>query len=119
MASLTERRSADLSARDFFIQETFGFERCESCNGVPLEARATVLLPASTVKAQDPTGVLLGRYVQPTRTPSGELYFTLRRHRACAACKKAMIQMMQSRYPDTAAVIMEEPPSDRIVVAVG
>lgn len=117
--SLTERRSSELTDRDWYIQETFGFDRCEACNAVPIEVRVTVLVPTSIVAAKHPERVAAGAYGAPVRTRSGELYFTVAKHRACTACRRALIQMMQARYPDSAAVIVEEPPSDRIVVAVG
>ena len=117
--SLVERRSCDLTDRDWYIQETFGFDRCDACKAVPIEARATVLVPVSIVAARHPDLVAIGHYGQPMRTRTGELYFTVAKHRACAPCKKALFSMLQSCYPDSACVILEEPPSDRIVVPVG
>lgn len=117
--SLTERRSTDLSDRDWYIQETFGFDRCDACRAVPIEVRATILVPKEIVARRNPIGVALGFYGDVVRMRGGAPYLLVKKHRACVACRKSLFSVLQHTYPDSAVVLLEEPPTDRIVVAVG
>lgn len=118
--SLVERRSSELSDRDWYIQETFGFDRCDACKAIPIEVRASILVPKEIVAKRNPIGVQLGLYGEPVRMRrSTEPYLMVKVHRACVLCRKSLFQVLMSAYPDSAVAILEEPPTNRIVVACG
>lgn len=123
MGTGTERRSSDLlSDREFFIQETFGQERCEACNALPVCTSATIYLPESEVKKRDPDGFWLGRYGSAIRIPktmSSERYYTFTSHRACAACEKEMERMIHTQYPSYGFVEFTRAPRDRLILRAG
>lgn len=123
MGTGTQRRSKDLiSDREFFIQETFGQERCEACGDMPICVRATIYLPESEVRERDPDGFWLGRYGAPWRIPkalSSERYFTFTHHRACALCAKEMERMIHARYPSYAVAEFVRAPRDRLILRAG
>lgn len=123
MGTGTHRRSKDLiSDREFFIQETFGGERCEACNEIPVVVKAVVYLPEKDVRERDPNGFWMGNYGAPWKIPqslSSDRYFMFAEHKACVRCSKEMERMIATMYPSYAYAEFTRAPTDRIVLRVG
>ena len=120
--TLTERRYADLSHRDWFVQETFGRTPCDACGDRPVVVRAEVMIPESELKAIDLGGFIACAYGEPAimkRSVSSERYYNFATHVACAQCQRDMERMMVHRYSSATFVHFVRAPTDRLVMLAG
>ena len=117
--TLTERKYRECTPREWWIQECFGKQRCDSCGDRPIAMRAHVALPASHLRAVDPVGMATGRYGDAILFKKGlasEPYHYYEERAACAKCQKAMEVHLAHAYKDSAYVSFDVPPPEKLIV---